>query len=823
VRTSVKLVGSAVVGAIVAGGFGTVAYAAAPAVTAVTPKNGATAVPANVHPTVTFNDATDPASLRYSFVKTNGGAAVAASYTYDSPTHTFTFVPRSVLADTTRYTITIKVKGASGVLSDQYVWAFTTGATDRTAPTAPGAPSAADVSTTGATVSWGAASDATGVTGYQLFDGAATTPIATLTGNPPATATTLSGLTPSSAHSITVKAVDAAGNVSPASAPVAFTTLTPPPPPDVTAPTAPGAPVAGETTSTSVALSWAASSDDRGVVSYRITGGPTVQTVTATSATVTGLSAKTPYTFSVQALDATGNVSAASPSTLVTTVATPLVNARAGAGIPGATGKTLVLYDTTDTYGFLGEQYAIATANLASHFGDWTAQPVVDYAAGELNDYQAVIYLGSTYDEPIPVAFLDDVTATSKPVIWVYDNIWQLTGRDPNFATTRGFNWTQFDVSAVSKVNYEGKTFTRDPQNLAGIMGTSITDPAKATPIGDAVRDTDSSAFSWGVRSGNFTYLGEIPYAYMTSDDRYVAFASLLEEVLAPQTVERHRALVRIEDVGPDADPAELNAITTYLSSKNIPFTVAVYPRYVDSKGANTGGVPEDYTLADRPQVVAALSNMQTHGGTLLMHGYTHQYASADNPYNGVSADDFEFYTAHVDAVTNNVIYDGPVPVDSQAWAQGRIDQSFQAFAAAGLNKPTIFEFPHYAGSDPDNRAVAATFATRYDRGLYPTGALRGGTLDNTRIIGQFFPYTVRDIYGVVTYPENLGNIELEPFNNHPAHLPADIIASAQLNTAVKDGVASFFFHPYVDVSYLSTTVEGVLAAGYTFVPASAM
>ncbi|MGI5246757.1 DUF2334 domain-containing protein [Dactylosporangium sp. CA-139066] len=822
-RTTVKLVGSAVVGAIVAGGLGATAHAAAPAVASVTPKNGSTGVPVTVHPTVTFNEATNPASLRFSFVKTVGGASVTAYSTYDAPTHTFTFVPRAVLADSTRYTVTIKVANTSGVLSDQYVWAFTTGVTDRTAPAAPGAPAVSDVTTTGATLAWGASTDNVGVTGYQIFDGTATTPIATLTGNPPATTTTLSGLAPSTDHSITVKALDAAGNASPASSAATFTTLTPPPPPDVTAPTAPGAPVAGEVTATSVALSWAPSTDDRGVVAYRITGGPAVQEVTATSATITGLTARTPYSFTVQALDAAGNVSAASPATAVTTPAAPVANARSGAGIPGSTGRTLVLYDTTGPYGFLGEQYAIATANLASHFGAWTAQPVVDYAAGEINDYQAVIYMGSTYDEPLPAAFLDDVTATTKPVIWSYDNIWQLTARDPGFAANRGFTWTQFDVAPVSTVNYEGRTFTRDPENLAGIMGTTIGDATKATPVGIAVHDGDGAAMNWGVRSGNFTYLGEIPYAYMTADDRYVAFANVLMEALAPQTAERHRALVRIEDVGPDADPAELNAITTYLSSKNVPFSVAVYPRYVDPKGANTGGVPEDYTLADRPQVVAALKNMQQHGGTLLMHGYTHQYATKDNPYNGVSADDFEFYQAHVDAVTNNVIYDGPVPEDSQAWAQTRIDGSFAAFAAAGLTRPTIFEFPHYAGSDAANRAVAATFQTRYDRGLYPVGALRGGTLDNTRIIGQFFPYTVRDIYGVITYPENLGNIELEPFNNHPAHLPPDIIKSAQLNTAVKDGVASFFFHPYVDVSYLRTTVEGVLAAGYTFVPASSM
>ncbi|GAA2621683.1 hypothetical protein GCM10010399_61020 [Dactylosporangium fulvum] len=820
-RIVVKLVGSAVVGAIVAGGLGTVAHAAAPAVTAVTPKNGATGVPVTAQPTITFNEATDPASLRYSFVKTAGGAAVPAYYTYDAPTHTFTFKPRAALADSTRYTLTVKVKDTSGVLSSPYIWAFTTGVADRTAPSAPGTPTVTDVTTTSATLTWSASTDNVGVSAYQIFSGAGSAPIATLTGAPPATSTTLSGLTPATAHSITVKAVDAAGNVSAASAPVEFTTLTPPPPPDTTAPSVPGTPVAGTVTATSVALSWAASTDDTGVVAYRVTGGPQVVTATATDVTIDGLSPQTAYTFTVEALDAAGNVSAPSAPVSVTTPARPLVNAAHGTGIPGSTGKTLLLYDTTGPYGFLGEQYAIVTANLASHFGDWTAQPVVDYRAGDLDAYQAVIYLGSTYDEPLPTAFLDDVTATTKPVVWIYDNIWQLTARDPNFGTTRGFTWTSFDVSQVAKVNYKGRTFTRDPQNGAGIMGTTIYDASKVSVVADAVRN-DSSTLPWGVRSGNFWYLGEVPYAYMSADDRYVAFADLLYDVLAPQTTERHRALVRIEDVGPDADPAELRRITNYLYSKGIPFTVAVYSRYRDPNGALSGGVAEDYTLADRPLVVAELKYMQSHGGTLLMHGYTHQFESAINPYNGVSADDFEFYMAHVNE-NDSVIYDGPVPGDSQAWAQSRIDSAFAAFAAAGLNKPTIFEFPHYAGSDADNRAVAANFKTRYDRGLYPVGALRGGTLDYTRIIGQFFPYTVRDIYGVVTVPENVGNIELEPFNNHPAHLPADIVKSAQLNLAVRDGVASFFFHPYVDLSYLQATVEGIQATGYTFVPASSM
>ena len=71
--------------------------------------------------------------------------------------------------------------------------------------------------------------------------------------------------------------------------------------------------------------------------------------------------------------------------------------------------------------------------------------------------------------------------------------------------------------------------------------------------------------------------------------------------------------------------------------------------------------------------------------------------------------------------------------------------------------------------------------------------------------------------------PENIGNVEPEAFNNHPARFPADLIDSARRNLVVRDGSASFFYHPYLGTSYLQQVVEGVQALGYTFVPASAM
>jgi uncharacterized protein YdaL len=144
-------------------------------------------------------------------------------------------------------------------------------------------------------------------------------------------------------------------------------------------------------------------------------------------------------------------------------------------------------------------------------------------------------------------------------------------------------------------------------------------------------------------------------------------------------------------------------------------------------------------------------------------------------------------------------------------------------FRLAGLKVPTVFEFPHYAGSAIDYKTINSLFGKRYDRGLYFPGVFSGGTVDHSRLTGQFFPYAVRDVYGSAIVPENIGNIEPEAFNNHPAKLPADLIASAKRNLVVRDGTASFFYHPYLGTAHLKSTVEGIQALGYKFVPASAM
>ncbi|MET8761408.1 polysaccharide deacetylase family protein [Lentzea sp. NPDC004782] len=495
-----------------------------------------------------------------------------------------------------------------------------------------------------------------------------------------------------------------------------------------------------------------------------------------------------------------------------------------GGGAPGArsTQKTLVLYDSTGPWAWLGEAYAVETANLVSHGSPYVMHPVAGYTAGEIAGYTGVVYIGSTYDEPIPVAFLDDVLATTKPVLWMAHNIWQLTARAPSFQTTYGWNWVQYDTGAATTVRYENTDLGRSPlATPSGLMITSITNPAiasaPAVATGSAV-----GPINWATKSKNLTYIGEIPFSYVDHGDRYLAAADLISKVSNPAMADRKRALVRIEDVGPDADPTELRAVADYLYAQRIPFTIAVYPRFENPLGADNNGVPESADLAQRPKVVSALRYMTQRGGTILMHGYTHQFGKIANPYDGRSGNDFEFYTAHIDA-NNNVIYDGPVPGDSTSYAQGRVNSASSAFALAGFARPAIFEPPHYAASAADYEVFQQNFGKRYDRGLYfagycPGGACGTGTPQYDKIYGQYFPYLVRDIYGSVVAPEAVGNVEPEPFNNHPARLPADLIKTANQLKVVDDGVASFFYHPYLGTGYLKQTVDGLRAAGYTFV-----
>jgi len=481
--------------------------------------------------------------------------------------------------------------------------------------------------------------------------------------------------------------------------------------------------------------------------------------------------------------------------------------------------RTLVLYDRSGKWGWVGELDATMTANLVGHFGAWDAKPAAEYRQGELDRYTATIYVGSVFGARLPVSLLDDMLHTGRPVIWVANNIGELENRAPDFRARYGWRSSTLDRSTIPEVRYKGRSLTRWTRESAGVMRYASLDRSRVRVLAQAVR-ADGSSFPWAVRSRNFTYIGEVPFRYTSETDRVLAFADLLFDALAPKTRERHRALVRLEDINPRTDPAELKAAGDYLHAKGIPFGFGVSPYYRDPQGHDDK--PYELLLRNAPELVAALKYLERKGGVLVGHGYTHQWDGASNPYNGVTGDDVEFY--RVTENPNGQVHDiGPLPGDtSRAWTEHRIVAANREFVAAGLDPPKIFEFPHYIASDRGYRAAARRFAARWERSDYFAGLLGRGGVQYSHVEGQFFPYVVHDVYGSKVLPENLGSIAPSTWHSYKRRLPEDIVRAARANLVVRDGFAAFYFHTFLDLDYLTRTIAGLERAGYTFVsPAS--
>ena len=199
----------------------------------------------------------------------------------------------------TEYKLAVEAFDAAGNKSSKAeIIVLTNQAIDEEAPTAP-ANLAAVPSETSIALSWTASTDNAAVTGYTLYlDGDS---LKTLT----ETNFNVTGLSAGTEYTLAVEAFDAAGNKS-SKAEIRVSTTTPA---DNTAPTAPANLVA-EPAETSIALSWTASTDNVGVAGYVVyLNGDSLQTVTETSWTVSGLSSETEYTLAVEAFDEAGNKS----------------------------------------------------------------------------------------------------------------------------------------------------------------------------------------------------------------------------------------------------------------------------------------------------------------------------------------------------------------------------------------------------------------------------------------------------------------------------------------------------------------------------------
>jgi chitodextrinase len=298
--------------------------------------------------TVTTRTATSIA-LSWSASSDNVGVTGYGLYRGGSQVGTATALTAtfSGLTCDTSYTLSVDAFDAAGNRSPRAsVTASTSACTDTQPPSLPGNLTVATRTATSIALSWSASSDNVGVTGYGLYRGGSQV------GTAAVTTATFSGLTCNTNYTLSVDAYDAAGNRSPHASVTASTSACA----DTQSPTLPANLTATSRTTTSIALSWSASSDNVGVTGYGLyQGGAQVGTTTGTTGIFPGLTCNTNYTLAVDAYDAAGNRSAKAIVMVATTACPDTTAPSTPTGLAASnvtqTGLTLTWNASTDNVG----------------------------------------------------------------------------------------------------------------------------------------------------------------------------------------------------------------------------------------------------------------------------------------------------------------------------------------------------------------------------------------------------------------------------------------------------------------------------------------
>lgn len=180
---------------------------------------------------------------------------------------------------------------------------------DNQAPTAPRDLKAANVTFTSAVLSWKPASDNVGIKGYEVYCNGKKV------GSTSATVYEYKRLSPGAAYLFYIKAYDKAGNYSVQSISISVNTRA-----DKTAPSTPSGLKVSSVSETQINLIWTPSSDNVNVRGYDILrNGVKIGTSSKPSYSNKSLTPNKGYTYTVRALDISGNLSGSSVPLTVNT------------------------------------------------------------------------------------------------------------------------------------------------------------------------------------------------------------------------------------------------------------------------------------------------------------------------------------------------------------------------------------------------------------------------------------------------------------------------------------------------------------------------
>lgn len=517
-----------------------------------------------------------------------------------------------------------------------------------------------------------------------------------------------------------------------------------------------------------------------------------------------------------------------------------------------------VYYDSsTDPTFKFGRTHGLMLLNLLGHFPEFqqVIGPIELYKKGDLDRCHASFYLGSVYGNKLSEDFLSDFKTTTRQVVWMGYNFWQL---GPDFERIFGYKdyvFTTLDYTNLTSdgkpgyfrdVLYKGETFykystwsTSTPPTtptpapaqtlLAAFEVAKLTN--KTSDVSQVMATTRHSftneVIPWALKANNRFFVTELPFSFIHEADRYFIFADMLFDFL--KTEPKHNAknaVLRLEDIHAMVELNYLDEAVTILRRNNVIPHIMLIPIYRDPLLSNVR--PDDTRTEVRmeavPAFISLIQQYKTQGSVFIWHGITHQYSNIKNPFTGASGDDYEFWDS-----TKNT----PVAEDSVKFVLDRFENGFNSLKLFSI-APKIWVTPHYHGSALDNVIFGQLFSWIIGRGVYSDAKISGvdtatmnnlGSLeynmantaseqdrlnffsklnvtvsDGVKQFGQLYPYEIYgNIYGQNVIPENLGNVQ--PYLSDQVVATrnvAKILEDAKRNLVLRDVWASVFYHPFL-------------------------
>ena len=356
---------------------------------------------------------------------------------------------------------------------------------DTTPPSVPTNVVGTPQSATSVLVTWTASTDNVGVTGYKVYRNGSQV------GTSAATSYLDTGLTANTTYSYTVSAHDAAANNSAQSSPAATAHT---PSPDTTPPSVPTNVAAAALGSSSIKVTWTASTDNVAMGGYKVyRNSSQVGTSATTNYANTGLSASTTYSYTVSAYDGTGNSSAQSS--------------------PPATARTLAPFTITNV---VPSNYVVTTFNIGSTIFIDRTYTITDMPS-QYQGHQGIRTANNDKDNPgldfhftisggayIYVCLSKDTQPTTPLLTGFVDTGDDIETTDQTYSVFR--KWYPAGVVSIGPKPGVGNGYS-----MYFVLGESVADPqAPSVPTGVTATAQSSSSIlvSWTASTDNVGVTG---------------------------------------------------------------------------------------------------------------------------------------------------------------------------------------------------------------------------------------------------------------------------------------------------------------------------